>query len=81
MENSTKSYQYHKNGKIMSEVSYVKSAKHGIARTFYINGNICHEQMWWNNKKHGEEKLFKPGGQLRYLAKWENGTMKEKQWY
>lgn len=46
-------YLYQKNGKLLTEITYLKDVKNGPFKQYHPDGSLCFDYNYLNNKRHG----------------------------
>ncbi|MBI4646574.1 MAG: toxin-antitoxin system YwqK family antitoxin [Bacteroidia bacterium] len=63
---------YYADGKIKSEITYVKGKPDGYARIYYQNGNLSEEGDWKGTKWVGNYKFYYENGSTQYEWSYNN---------
>lgn len=64
---------YFPNGKVQSEINYLKNVREGSAKFYYDNGNLKEECYYVNGKIEGNIKTYYENGKLKEAASLLNG--------
>ena len=73
--------EFHGNGKLISEETYLKGKKHGNHRRWYDDGSLFADTQYVNNEFEGWARSYHPNGQIRSESTYSKGKCHGLEYY